>query len=566
MPSRESPFPEPTEYTIDPQRFAFTPRKVRVVCIGAGYAGLNLAYKLQHESPLDFVDFTIYEKNAEVGGTWFENTYPGVGCDVPAHSYVFPFKANPDWSQCYAKGPEIEKYIVDTAEEFGLKKHIVFNTRLTKAIWNEAKGKWVLELTQSNPEDSSSLQLHDEADVLLNAGGVLNRWKWPEIEGLRDKFQGKVVHTAAWDASYDWAGKRIAVIGNGSSGLQVVPALQPKAARIVNYIRQPTWVSMNLCPDITPDGLGTNFKYTEEEKNRFRNNPEEFLAYRKRVDNSVNTVYRLMLSSPMNDQFKSIVEKMMRQQLGENPDLIDKLIPNTSIGCRRLSPGDGYLEAMQQPNAAWNFDAIQHVTETGIQTTEGEEKFDLIVCATGFDTSFIPAWELVGRDGRQLQKEWKHTPKAYFSVCAAGMPNYFVFGGPNCAFSHGNLPQMLAWSADYMLQWIRKIAREDIHSIVVKDDVVRQYNRHAQAGLKRTVWTTGCQAWYNNGTTVTAMYPGSVLQYKGKFDPRFAEAISYIRGEDFDIKYRASNPFAYLGNGELEWERAEDADLSFYLK
>ncbi|RAH48748.1 flavin-containing monooxygenase [Aspergillus brunneoviolaceus CBS 621.78] len=544
------------QYPVDLQRYAFASRKLRVVCIGAGISGLNLAYKLQHEAPLDFVDFVIYEKNPEVGGTWFENIYPGVGCDVPAHSYVFPFKANPEWSQCYAGGPEIEKYILDTVEEFDLKKHIIFNTRLTEAIWDEAKGKWNLKLVQNheNNDNSTDASLSDEADILLNASGILNQWKWPEIDGLLDMYQGKLIHTAAWDRSYDWTGKRIAVIGNGSSGLQIIPALQPKAARIVNFIRQPTWVSTNLCPDITPDGMGTNFEYTEEERSRFRNDPAAFLAYRKQVECSVNSVYKLMLAgTEPNESLKKIVESIMRQRLGNNPELIDKLIPKTSIGCRRLSPGDGYLEAMQQPNAAWNFDVIQSVTETGIQTTEGKEEFDLIVCATGFNTSFIPTWKLVGRGGRQLSEEWKDTPEAYFSACAAGMPNYFIFAGPNCCIGHGSVPQMLAWTADYILQWIQKIAREDLHSIVVKDSILRQYNSRAQAALRNTVWATGCQAWYNNGTTkVTAMYPG--------------KAISYIRGEDFDIKYRTSDPFAYLGNGELEWERAEDADLAFYLK
>ncbi|KAI2836749.1 hypothetical protein CBS12448_11056 [Aspergillus niger] len=288
MPSRESVPTKSTAYAVDPKRFAFSPRKLRVVCIGAGFSGLILAHKLKHEQPLDFVDFTLYEKNPEVGGTWFENIYPGVGCDVPAHSYVFPFEPNPSWSQSYAKGPEIEAYIRSTTEKYGLKERIVFNTRLVKSVWNEERGKWVLELKQND------IMVYDEADILINAGGILNRWRMPKIEGL-NLFQGKLLHTAGWDPAYDWSGKKIAVIGNGSSGIQIVPALQPKAARIVNYIRQPTWVSVNLCPETTKDGMGTNFVYTEEEKARFRDDPEGFLEYRKFIERSVNTVYKLML-------------------------------------------------------------------------------------------------------------------------------------------------------------------------------------------------------------------------------------------------------------------------------
>lgn len=178
---------------------------------------------------------------------------------------------------------------------------------------------------------------------------------------------------------------------------------------------------------------------------------------------SVNSVYRLMLAgSELNGFIANATEGLMRQRLSENPHLIEKLIPKYDVGCRRLSPGDGYLESMQQPNARWCFESIEEITPSGIRTAVGEEVFDLIVCATGFDTSFIPGWELIGRDGRRLDKEWAATPEAYFALCTAAAPNYFMFAGPNCPIGHGSVPQMLAWSADYMLKWAQKIAREDI--------------------------------------------------------------------------------------------------------
>ncbi|KAJ6125329.1 hypothetical protein N7471_012646 [Penicillium samsonianum] len=428
MPSNESL--HDVTINIDPGQYAFKERKLRVVCIGAGFSGLILAHKLKHEDPLDFVHFTIYEKNCEVGGAWLENVYPGVGCDVPAHSYVFPFEPNPNWSKCYAGGAEIEKYIVDTVDKYGLKDPIVFDTKLVKSIWNEERGKWVLELKQNDKA------IHDEADILINGSGILNQWKMPNIVGL-DQFAGKLVHTAAWDKTYDWTGKNIA----------------PKAARIVNYIRHPTWASVNLCPDITKDGSGTNFEYSEEEKAKFREYPQSFLDYRKRVDCSVNTVYRLTLSgSEHNQMLFDAILGLMRQRLSENPDLIDKLIPKFEIGCRRLSPGDGYLEALQQPNAEWCFEGIEEFTKTDIRTAAGEEEFDLIVCPTGFDTTIIPGWELVAREGGRFDVEWKKTPEAYFSICAGGIPNYFMFNGPNCPIGQGSVPQMISWTADYMLK------------------------------------------------------------------------------------------------------------------
>ncbi|KAK9648599.1 hypothetical protein V6Z96_005666 [Aspergillus fumigatus] len=273
--------------------------------------------------------------------------------------------------------------------------------------------------------------------------------------------------------------------------------------------------------------MGTNFEFTKEDKQRFRDDPEEFLKYRKVVEASINSVFRLMLSGSEENRFLfKLVDSVMRARLSKDPELADKLIPKYEIGCRRLSPGDGYLEALQADNAEIRFDSIQRITETGIQTDKGIEEFDLIVCATGFNASFIPAWDLVGRDGRRLDEEWKEKPEAYFSVCAAGIPNYFI-------------------------------------SVVVKDSVVSDYNIYAQENLKRAVWSKGCHAWYSKkttgeGVTVTAMYPGSVLHYKA--------VLRTIRGEHFDIRYNTTNPFRYLGNGELAFEREKGADLAFYLK
>ncbi|KAF4269148.1 hypothetical protein CNMCM8812_001588 [Aspergillus fumigatus] len=506
-------------WSVDPSQFAFTPRKLRVVCIGAGFSGLILAYKLKHERPIDFVDYTIYEKNPEVGGTWYENVYPGVGCDIPApmSSHLSQIPIGPSSMSADQRS---KTYIVKTTDKYGLRDKITFNTKLLQAAWDEGDGKWKLTL-----EQGGSL-IEDVADIVVDGSGILNQWKWPDVEGL-NLFQGKLLHSARWDPDYDWTGKGIAVIGNGSSALQIVPELQPKAAKIVNYIRRATWVSTNLCGNLTKDGMGTNFEFTKEDKQRFRDDPEEFLKYRKVVEASVNSVFRLMLSGSEENRFLfKLVDSVMRARLSKDPELADKLIPKYEIGCRRLSPGDGYLEALQADNAEIRFDSIQRITETGIQTDKGIEEFDLIVCATGFNASFIPAWDLVGRDGRRLDEEWKEKPEAYFSVCAAGIPNYFI-------------------------------------SVVVKDSVVSDYNIYAQENLKRAVWSKGCHAWYSKkttgeGVTVTAMYPGSVLHYKA--------VLRTIRGEHFDIRYNTTNPFRYLGNGELAFEREKGADLAFYLK
>ncbi|QRD93240.1 hypothetical protein F9C07_2098600 [Aspergillus flavus] len=464
-----------------------TEKKLRVVCIGAGLSGLTIAYKLKHEKPLDFLDLTIYEKNPEVGGTWFENIYPGVACDVPVHSYQFPFAPNPAWSSYYASGKEIQEYIVSTAEKYDLKEKIKFNTKLVKAIWCETQGKWKLQLQQGG------LIIEDEADIVLDGSGVLNQWKWQEIEGL-DTFKGKLRHTARWDPEYNYEGKKIAVLGNGSSGIQVIPSLQPNAAKLVNCIRHAIWTTPNLG--------GTNFQYTEEEKQRFQDNPDEFLEYRKSIEGAINSVYNAMISG--SEESKALyewVQGVMRSRLSKNAELED--------------------------NSRIAFSKINRITPNGIETDEGEEEFDLIVCATGFNYSFIPPWELIGRDSRRLDEGWKDTAEAYFATCAAKVPNYFIFGGPNYPSFPSNSRQELISS----------------RPVVVKDSVVHAYNKFAQETLKRCVWSKGCHAWYNKrnegaDNTVTAMYPGSVLHFKEK-----------LRPEHFEIQYNTSNPFRFMGNG-----------------
>jgi cation diffusion facilitator CzcD-associated flavoprotein CzcO len=252
------------------------PRRIKVVCVGAGYSGLILAYKVKHQMKLDsFIDLKIYEKNDDVGGTWLENRYPGVACDVPAHVYTFCWEPNPDWSRFYASGPEIWEYIRRTTTKYKLDDFIEFKSRVVESIWDETTSRWKIKV------DQGGKTIDTEADVLVNASGILNKWVWPEIEGLRH-FKGTLLHSAAWDLTADWSGKRIGLIGNGSSAIQILPQVQPTASHVVNYIRSATWISLNFHQKYAPEG--TNLIFTEEQKQRFHDHPEELTEYRKAIE------------------------------------------------------------------------------------------------------------------------------------------------------------------------------------------------------------------------------------------------------------------------------------------
>ncbi|KAH7168408.1 NADP-dependent oxidoreductase domain-containing protein, partial [Fusarium sp. MPI-SDFR-AT-0072] len=470
---------------------AYKPRNIRIVCVGAGFSGLMLAYEAKYNESLQgFIDLTIYDKNHDVGGTWLVNRYPGVACDVPAHIYTFPFEPNPEWSSFYASGPEIWAYIKRTSDKYGLAENVRFQSKVTEAIWNEAAGKWNLKISQDGEEKE------DECDILIDGSGFLK------------------------NPSIDVAGKKVAVIGNGSSGVQVLPHLQKNAAQLTTYVRTPTWIFANYASELTRDG--TNFAFTEEEKKKFRENPASLWKFRKEIENSQDNFWNVFFKDTAAQ--KAALENAysrMQERLGNDKELCEKLIPDYEYGCRRPTPGDGYLEALRQENTRVTFDPIVQITESGIQTTQDHTDFDIIVCATGFDASFRRSWTVQGRNGYQLHEAWRESPEAYFGVAAANMPNYFIFIGPNSPVGHGSLLD-----------------------ICVKQQALDDYNVYLQELLKRMVWTGSCRSWYKNRKKdghVTAVYGGS--------RHHFREILESFRTEDFDIEYRSVNRFRFMGSG-----------------
>ncbi|KAJ5202173.1 hypothetical protein N7449_004252 [Penicillium cf. viridicatum] len=515
----------------------YKPRRLRVVCVGAGYSGLSLAYEAKYNKALEgCIDLTIYDKNDDIGGTWLENRYPGVACDVPAHIYTFPFEPNPDWSTFFASGSEIWSYIKRTSDKYGLAEHVQLRSKVLQAIWDEPSSTWCMKIRQNGEEKEV------ECDVLVDGSGFLNNWTWPNIEGLHD-FKGQLLHTANWNLSLDVTGKKVAVIGNGASAIQVLPQLQKTAAQLTNYIRSPTWIFSNHAAGMTKDG--TNFAFTEEEKTRFRENPALLLKYRKEIESCEDNFFSVFFKNSQAQKAALIkAQARMRQRLGNDPDLCAKLIPNWELGCRRATPGDGYLEALCAENASVNNTPILRFTESGIQTAHEHTDFDIIVCATGFDVSYRPPWTVRGRNGHQLHHAWSDSPEAYFGIAAPNTPNYFIFIGPNSPVGHGTLLDSVFCVAKWILKWCRKMATEDIKSICVKQEALDDYNTYSQEFLKGMVWSGGCRSWYKNNKVdgpVTALYAGSRLHFR--------DVLETFRTEDFDIQYGSVNRFRFMGNG-----------------
>lgn len=331
--------------------------------------------------------------------------------------------------------------------------------RVERAEFNEEDGRWQLLVRDLTKDQVFT----DQCDILVSATGFLSHWRWPSIPGLRD-FKGHLTHSADWEGTgkFDYAGKKIGIIGNGSSAIQILPQLASSAEKLVNFIRHPTWITPGLGSNVIEGA--TNYNYSEDEKRRFREDPETLKAYRKKIQHSTNVSFSMFTKESEAQRAAFLATaKMMRDRLGGNEQLAAKLIPDWEVGCRRATPGPGYLEAFTQENVDLVTEGIERITPKGVETEGGNEwELDAIVCATGFDVSHRPPWPLIGRGGVSLAEHWEQEPFSYLSLMAAGFPNFFMFGGPNSPVGHGSLMAQLQWSASWICQWVRKMAEEDI--------------------------------------------------------------------------------------------------------
>lgn len=315
------------------------------------------------------------------------------------------------------------------AQKHNVEKCIKYNHRLISAIWNEADGKWDLEIEVTSKSETPEKILKRSCHVLLNASGLLNNWKWPNIPGL-DTFKGHLCHSARWQHDYDWKDKKIAIIGSGSSAIQIVPELQPLVSQMKAFIRSPTWIAPSQGFVDPENGEGpNNFFYTDEEKKQFREDPDEFLRYRKKIEGDMNKTFETMLrQSKKQIGARKAFAEIMKQRLNGDEVLAEKLTPKWSVGCRRLTPGQNFLESLVKQNVEVVSDEIDHVDADGLVTTDGRKlSVDAIVCATGFDTTYRPRFKLVGRKSTPLSELWKDTNDvlAYLAVAVPDFPNYF---------------------------------------------------------------------------------------------------------------------------------------------
>ncbi|KAE8368117.1 hypothetical protein BDV27DRAFT_154289 [Aspergillus caelatus] len=528
-------------------------RHLRIITVGAGAAGLNFAHQINRH--MQNITHVVYEKNPEVGGTWYENRYPGCACDIPSHSYQFTWEPNPHWNKFYSTAPEILQYFIGIAKKYDLYKFIKLNHQVVRAEWQESEGIWRLGIKDLK----SGIIIEDWCDFMISGSGILNNWKWPNIPGLQS-FKGERLHSAAWDAEAIWSAKTVAVIGNGSSGVQIVPTIQPDVKELITFLRSPTWITAGFAQSKAGPN-GANFNFSDERKREFEENPGIYLKYRKEIENELNTRFKFILkdSQEQADAVK-FSTKDVKAKLGEKNPLLKYFLPDFSVGCRRTTPGNGYLEALTERNVRAITESITEIVPEGIKVDSGEiVKVDMLVCATGFDVSFCPRYPVIGQNGILLSQQWKVKPEAYLTMAVPNFPNHFMFLGPNAPIGHGSVLPILEHSAKYILRMIHKCQTERIKSVVAKWDAVADFVEHINTFMTRTAWSTHCRSWFKNGKIdgpITALHPGSRIHWFHMLDqPRF---------EDYKWTTSDKNRFAFLGNG-FSTREGEGRDLAYYF-
>lgn len=340
-----------------------------------------------------------------------------------------------------------------------------------------------------------------------------------------------------------------------SSGIQILPAIKDQVKKLVTFIRGPTWVA-------PPLGQGYQ-KYTGDEIKRFQEDPEHHLSTRHEIESGLNGMFELFhANSTVQQQTRQYMQAQMSSALN-NAELEEVLVPKWSVGCRRITPGTNYLESLNDDNVQAVFGSITNITRTGVVCDNGTEyPIDVLICATGFDTTFKPRFLLLGINGLDLREAWRDDPRGYLGISAPGFPNYFMSLGPNCPIGNGPVLVAIEAQVDYMVKMLSKFQKQNIKSFDVRQEPTDHFNDWKDDFMKHTIWTDECRSWYKNGSVkgnVAALWPGSTLHY--------LEAISEPRYEDWIYTYaEGGNEWAFLGNGHSSAEKRAGGDLGYYIR
>ncbi len=480
---------------------------LRFAIIGAGMSGILSAIKLEEAG---FDDFEIYEKADRVGGTWRENTYPGIACDVPSHLYCYSFAPNPEWSHRFSPGAEIWAYFEGVARERGVAERIRFRSEITRCEF--ADGRWHLETRDGR---------RDVADVVIAATGVLHHPKYPDIPGL-DRFEGALFHSSRWDHSVKLEGSRVGIVGTGSSAVQVVSAIADRVARLSLFQRTAQWIM----PQENP-------AYSEAERTEFHRDPR--LLHKLHADlATLFSVFSNGLVDANSEQMKAI-EAACRANLEQSvrePVLREKLRPSYKAACKRLVISPNFYQAIQNPNAEVVTEGIERVEARGVRTRDGRlHELDVFVLATGFHVDrFMRPMQVIGRDGLRLDAVWAQRPSAYLSIAIPGFPNLFMLNGPNGPVGNFSLIEVAELQLGYVLQLVEWLRASRGREVSPSEEATKRFEAERSEAARKTIWGSGCRSWYLDDRGIPMSWPWTFDRFREEMAAPRLEAWERVQG------------------------------------
>jgi 4-hydroxyacetophenone monooxygenase len=483
-----------------------------VLIVGGGVSGLTMGLKLSQMG----IPFTILEKNAEIGGTWYENRYPGAGVDTPSALYSFSFSQDHQWTKFFALRDELYGYLKETFERTGVASSVQLETELVSATYDEAEQSWAV--TARHPDGSTE---EFTANVLVTAVGALNRPKWPAIDGL-DRFAGPVVHTAQWPDDLDLTGKRVGVIGNGASSMQLVPAIAESVESVTVFQRSPQWAApFELLHVEIPEALRWLIATV----------PPYRVWYRLRAGWTFNDrIHSTLQKDPewehpgravnaVNDAHRRFFTRYMESVLGDHPELLAKALPDYPPYGKRILLDNGWFRSLTRDNVHLVTDRIVEITSDGVVTDDGTtHELDVLVCATGFQaTRFLSPMDLHGRTGVGLREVWHdEDARAYLGMTVPDYPNLMMLYGPNAQGGHGgSLIGTAEMQTHYLASMLRQMLERGIGAIEPRRELFEDYNRRVDAAHEQMIWThPGMDTYYRNSRgRVVVNTPWRVIDY-----------------------------------------------------
>ncbi len=448
-------------------------RTPRVAIVGAGMSGIGMACKLKLAG---IESFELFEQWDDFGGTWHANTYPGLSCDVASRYYQYTFAPNPDWTWVYSPGSEISAYLHRVADDFGLRAKTSFSTPVQDATWTGRE--WVLR-TKAGREQ--------RFDFVITAAGGLVQTRRPAIPGL-ESFAGACFHSAEWDHSVPLDGRRIGLVGTGSTGMQVTRALAPRAAHFTLFQRTPQWIFPL-----------PNFRYGPWTKALYRRRPKlQMTAYRFWATVFEGTFGRGTVKPGF---WRKAIQAGCRAHLRfavKDPVQRRRLRPDDEPMCKRMVMGTGYYKLFERPSVELADAGIDHVEPRGVVTRDGKlHELDVLVLATGFDAhAFVRPMELTGTDGVKLSEVWDAEPFGYRSVALPGFPNVLMLIGPHSPFGNQSLFAISETQQDFALGIIERWRRRELDAAAPTQAATDRFMAEVRAAVPNTVWATGCDSWY----------------------------------------------------------------------